>query len=128
MNFTKNYKVFWRTRTLKTQIFKELKGIFCTSCYKNKQANKKVSVSDCMIQRSSQFLKKTCNLCHSEKIPHNLQQQRQLANKRSKILSTCRHRNVTNSSLQTSKRRHRTKQFSNNSLNDTRYQVDYKNR
>ena len=30
MNFTKNYKVFWRTRTLKTQIFKKLKGIFRT--------------------------------------------------------------------------------------------------
>ena len=28
MNFTKNYKVFWRTRTLKPQIFKKLKGIF----------------------------------------------------------------------------------------------------
>ena len=28
MNFTKNYKVFWRARALKTQIFKELKGIF----------------------------------------------------------------------------------------------------
>ena len=37
INFTKNYKVFWRTRTLKTQIFKKLKGIFCTSRYKNKQ-------------------------------------------------------------------------------------------
>ena len=37
MNFTKNYKVVWRTRTLKTQIFKKLKGIFCTSRYKNKQ-------------------------------------------------------------------------------------------
>ena len=37
MNFTKNYKVFWRARALKTQIFKKLKGIFCTSRYKNKQ-------------------------------------------------------------------------------------------
>ena len=24
-----DYKVFWRTRTLKTQVFKKLKGIFC---------------------------------------------------------------------------------------------------
>ena len=37
MNFMKNYKVFWRTRTLKTQIFKKLKGIFCTYRYKNKE-------------------------------------------------------------------------------------------
>ena len=37
MNFTKNYKVFWIARTLKTQIFKKLKGIFCASRYKNKQ-------------------------------------------------------------------------------------------
>ena len=37
MNFMKNYKVFWTTRTLETQIFKKLKGIFCTSRYKNKQ-------------------------------------------------------------------------------------------
>ena len=37
MNFTKNYKVFWRARALKIQIFKKLKGIFCTSRYKNKQ-------------------------------------------------------------------------------------------
>ena len=28
-----------RTRTLKTQIFKKLKGIFCTSRYKNKKKN-----------------------------------------------------------------------------------------
>ena len=36
MNFTKNYKVFWRARALKIQIFKKLKRIFCASCYKNK--------------------------------------------------------------------------------------------
>ena len=30
-------ELFWRARTLKTQIFKKLKGIFCTSRYKNKQ-------------------------------------------------------------------------------------------
>ena len=41
MNFTKNSKVFWRARTLKTQItdeiFKKSKGTFRTSRYKNKQ-------------------------------------------------------------------------------------------
>ena len=37
INFTKNYKVFWRARALKKQIFKKLKGIFCTSRYKNKE-------------------------------------------------------------------------------------------
>ena len=37
MNFTKNYKVFWRESALKTQILKKLKGIFSTSRYKNKQ-------------------------------------------------------------------------------------------
>ena len=37
MKFTKNYKVFWSARALKTQILKKLKGIFCTSRYKNKQ-------------------------------------------------------------------------------------------
>ena len=37
MNFAKNYKVFWRARALKTQIFQKLIGIFCTSRYKNKQ-------------------------------------------------------------------------------------------
>ena len=31
MNYAKNYKVFWRARALKTQIFEKLKGIFCTS-------------------------------------------------------------------------------------------------
>ena len=31
MNFTKNYKIFWRARALKTQIFKKLKRIFCAS-------------------------------------------------------------------------------------------------
>ena len=37
MNFSKNYKVFWMARTLKTQIFKKLKEIFCASRYENKQ-------------------------------------------------------------------------------------------
>ena len=32
-----NYKVFWRARALKTQIFKKLRRVFCASRYKNKQ-------------------------------------------------------------------------------------------
>ena len=35
--FDELHEEFWMTRTLKTQIFKKLKGIFCTSRYKNKQ-------------------------------------------------------------------------------------------
>ena len=42
MNFTKNYKVFWRTRTLKTQIFKKLKGIFVLLVIK---INKELAIS-----------------------------------------------------------------------------------